>query len=65
MFSQRGRRVEDLAVDRQIDEVFQLVLPEPAAHEPKLQGRLLAALGEVILVEGEAQLPVFEDEVLS
>ena len=65
VLAQRRGRVVDLAVDGQVDEVFELVLPEPPAHEAQLQRGLLAALGEVLLVEGEAQLPVFEDEVLS
>ena len=55
----------DLAVDREVDEVFELVLAQPAADEAELQRRLLAALGEVRFVEGEAQLAVFEDEVLT
>jgi hypothetical protein len=61
-----GRRgLVDLAVDGQVDEVLQLGLVEPAGDEAELQRRLLAALGEVALVEGEAQLAVLEDEVLS
>ena len=60
-----GGRLEDLAVDGEVDEVFQLLLFEAVAHEAELDRGLLAALGEVNLVEGEAKLPVFEDEVLS
>src|ERR1019366_6407127 len=55
----------DLTVDGEIDEVFELLLPQAPADEPELERRLLAALGGVLLVEGEAQLSVFEDEVLS
>src|SRR5581483_7370748 len=43
----------------------ELLLAESPADEAHLDRRLLAALGEVRLVEGEAKLPVFEDEVLS
>ena len=60
----RGR-VVDLAVDREVDEVLELVLGQPAADEPELQRGLLAALGEVLFVEREPQLPVLEDEVLT
>ena len=65
VLAQRRGGVEDLAVDGQVDEVFELLLAEAAADEAELQRRLLAALGEVRLVEGEAELSVFEDEVLS
>jgi hypothetical protein len=65
VFAQPRGRVEDLAVDGEVDQVFELLLPEAPADEPELQRRLLAALGEVVLVEREAQLAVFEDEVLA
>ena len=55
----------DLAVDRQVDEVFELVCAQTPADEAEPQRRLLAALGEVRFVECEAQLSVFEDEVLA
>ena len=35
----------DLAVDGEVDEVFELLLAEAAADEPELERRLLAALG--------------------
>jgi hypothetical protein len=57
--------IEDLTVDGEVDEVFELAVAEAPADEADLQRRLLAALGEVLLVEGEAQLSIFEDEVLS
>ena len=65
MFTESRCRVEDLSVDGQVHEVFQLVAAEAAAYEPELERRLLAALGEILLVEGEAQIAVFEDEVLA
>ena len=40
-------------------------MAEAPADEAELQRRLLAALGEVLLVERESQVAVFEDEVLS
>src|SRR6202030_4336234 len=65
VFAQRGGGVTDLSVDREVDEVFQLLLAEPSADEAELERRLLAALGEVVLVEREPEFAVFEDEVLS
>jgi hypothetical protein len=63
--TQVGGRLQDLAVDGEVDEVFELLLAEAPPDEAKLQRRLLAPLGEVRLVEGEAQLPVFEHEMLA
>ena len=54
----------DLAVDGQVDEILQLGLVEPAGDEAELQGRLLAALAEVTLVERESEFSVFQDEVV-
>src|SRR5439155_8138215 len=45
--------------------VFQLLLAQPTVDEADLDGGLLAALREVLLVERKAQLAVFEDEVLA
>ena len=49
----------------EVHEVLELAVVERAADEAELARGLLAALGEVALVEGEAQLSVLEDEVLS
>ena len=57
--------IDDLAIDGEVHEVFELLLAESPADEADLDRRLLAALGEVLFVEREAQLSVFEDEVLS
>ena len=65
VLAERRGGVEDLAVDGEVDEVFELLLAEAPADEAELQRGLLAALGEVRLVEGEAQLSIFEDEVLA
>ena len=65
VLAQRRGRLLDLAVDGEVDEVLELGLVEASGDEAELQRRLLAALGEVALVEGEAQLAVLEDEVLS
>src|SRR3954454_2251805 len=65
VLAQTRARVRDLAVDRQVDEVLQLGVAEPAADEAELHPGLLAALGEVALVEREAQLAVFEDEFVT
>ena len=59
------RRVLDLAVDGEVHEVLELVRLEASADEPELERGLLAALGEVPLVEGEPELTVLEDEVLA
>jgi len=65
VFTERRRGIRYLPVNGQIDEVFELLLAEAAAHEAHLDRRLLAALGEVLLVERKAQLAVFEDEILA
>src|SRR5439155_1452348 len=65
VLAQRRARVGDLAVDREIDEILQLGVAEAPADEGELHRRLLAALGEVSLVEGEAQLAVLEHEVVA
>jgi hypothetical protein len=65
VFAQGGGGVLDVAVDGEVDEVFELVLAQAPADEAELQRGLLAALGEVGFVEGEAQLTVFENEVLT
>ncbi len=65
MLAQRGGGVLDVAVDGEVDQILELVLAEASADEAKLEGRLLAAFAEVAFVEGEAQVAVFEDEVLT
>jgi hypothetical protein len=65
MLAQGGRRIVDLAVDREVDEVLELVAAEAAADEAELAGGLLDAFAEVTLVEREAQLPVLQDVVLA
>ena len=58
-----GAGLPDLAVDGQLEQVLELVLVEPLPDEVELDGRLLDALGEVPLVEGEAELSVLEHVV--
>src|SRR4051812_3145851 len=65
VLAEAGGGILDLAVDGQVDEVLELDALEPGGHEAQLQRRLLDALGEVALVEGEAQLAVFQDVVLA
>src|SRR3954447_1483508 len=65
VLAEGGGRVLDLAVDGEVDQILQLLLLEAAADEAQFEGRLLAALGEVALVEGEAELAVLENEVLA
>jgi hypothetical protein len=55
----------DLAVDREVDQILELGLGQAAGHEAEPCRRLLAALGEVALVEREPKLSVLEDEVLA
>src|SRR5262249_54654832 len=62
---ERRRRVVDLAVDDQVDEVLELGLVQPAVDEADLQRRLLATLGEVPLFERQPQLSLPENEVLA
>src|SRR4051812_26192497 len=65
VLAERRGRILDLAVDGQVDEVLELGGIELAAHEAELARGLLDALGEVVLVEREAQLSVLEDVVLA
>src|SRR6185369_7060140 len=65
VLAQRAGGILDLAVDGEVHEVLELRVVEPAADEPELQRGLLAALGEVTLVERESKLSVLEDEVVS
>jgi hypothetical protein len=58
-----GVGVVHLAVDSQVHEVLALVVSQCAPDEAELDRRLLDALGEVTLVEGEPKLPIFEDVV--
>ena len=52
-----------LAVHGQVHEVLALVVAERPVDEPELRGGLLDTLGEVALVEREAQLSVLEHVV--
>src|SRR4029077_5341039 len=65
VLAERRRWIGDLAVDGQVDEVFELAVAESAPDEAELDGRLLTTLREVLLVEREAQLAVFENKVLA
>jgi hypothetical protein len=65
VLAERRRRILDLAVDGEVDEVLELGAAQAPVDEAELQCRLLAALAEIALVEGEAKLPVLEYEVLS
>src|SRR5205807_4301731 len=62
--AERGDRFADFAVHGQVDEILQLVSAEAGVDEAQLDGGLLDALAEVLLIEGEAQLAVLEDVVL-
>ena len=63
VLAERRGRLADLAVDGELEQVVELVALEPAVDEVKLHRGLLDPLSEVMLVEGEAQLPVLEDVV--
>jgi hypothetical protein len=54
------RRILYLAVDGEVHEVLELRAVQPGGDEAELERRLLDPLGEVQLVEREAQLPVLE-----
>ena len=64
MVAERGGGIGHLAVYHQVDQVLGLVGLDLALDESDLAGGLLAALAKVALVEGEAELPVLEHEVL-
>ena len=63
VLAEGGAGLPDLAVDRQLEQVLELVLVEALPDEVELHRRLLDALGEVPLVEGEAELSVLEHVV--
>src|SRR5262249_46792658 len=65
VLAERRCGVRHLAVDGEVDEVLELELLEPAADEAELASGLLDAFGEVALVEREAELPVFENVVVT
>ncbi len=53
----------DLAVDGEVEEVVELLVAEALLDEAEFDRGLLDALGEVVLVEGEAELAVLEHVV--
>src|SRR5437763_786942 len=55
-----GRRIADLAVDDEVDQVLGLVVLDRSIEEPHLPRGLLAAFAEIALVEREPQLAVLE-----
>ena len=63
MLAQVGGRLDHLAVHGQVHQVLALLGRRAARDEAELDRRLLHALGEVALVEGEAQLAVLEHVV--
>ena len=63
VLAERGAGLGDLAVDGELEQVLQLVACEPDLDEVELHRRLLDALSEVLLVEGEPQLAVLEHVV--
>ena len=63
MLAEAARGLGDLAGDREVEEVVDLLPGQPLVDEGKLDGGLLDALGEVLLVEGEAELAVLEHVV--
>src|SRR5205085_5065358 len=63
VLAERRRGLGHLPVHGQVDQVLPFGTLERAGHEPELDGRLLNALGEVALVEREAELAVLEDVV--
>src|SRR3954451_17839611 len=65
VLAQLGGRVLGIAVDGDVDQILQLLVLQAVGYQAELQRRLLAALTEVALVEGEAKLSVLEYEVLA
>ena len=63
VLAERRGGLADLAVDGELEQVVELVAREAAVDEVELHRRLLDALREVLLVEGEAQLAVLEHVV--
>src|ERR1700742_352030 len=60
VFAEGGAGLGDLAADREVEKVVELVSGEPLVDEGQLHRRLLDPLGEVFLVEREAELSVLQ-----
>src|ERR1700760_2634874 len=63
VFAEGGAGLGDLAADREVEEIVELLLGQPLADEVQLHRRLLDALSEVLLVESEAELSVLQHVV--
>jgi hypothetical protein len=63
VLAQGGGGVDDLAVHREVDQVLALLVLEGSVDKAEPDGGQLDALGEVTLVEREAQLAVLEHVV--
>src|ERR1700742_737342 len=61
VLAEAGAGLGDLAADREVEEVVDLLRAQPLVDEGQLDGRLLDPLREVLLVEGAAELAVLED----
>src|SRR4029077_13787413 len=63
VLAEGGAGLGDLAADREVEQVVELLLAQALADEGQLHRGLLDPLGEVLLVEREAELSVLQDVV--
>src|SRR6201989_3216994 len=63
VLAEGGAGLGDLAADREVEQVVELLLAQPLADEGQLHRGLLDPLGEVLLVEREAELSVLQHVV--
>ena len=63
VLAEAGAGLGDLAADREVEQVVELLLAESLVDEAELDRGLLDPLPEVLLVEGEAKLAVLEHVV--
>src|ERR1700760_2081811 len=60
VFPEGGAGLGDLAADREVEEVVDLLLAQSLVDEGELHRGLLDPLGEILLVEREAELSVLQ-----
>src|SRR5882757_8234885 len=60
VLTEGGAGLGDLAADREVEKVVELLLAEALADEGQLHRGLLDPLGEILLVEREAELSVLQ-----
>src|SRR6201996_7386826 len=60
VFAEGGAGLGDLAADREVEQIVDLLLAQPLVDEGQLHRGLLDPLGKILLVEREAELSVLQ-----